>query len=79
MATFSRWVDGIAISKEIPQENLTADCWPVQVWGLLACENCELKDSDNCGGKVYLMRIRKGRYSATGYRVITKIERRLMK
>jgi hypothetical protein len=45
----------ITESKEIDQSELTGECWQVQFWGLSECEECEYKDTDECGGK----RIRK--------------------
>lgn len=38
-------------SRMVRQENLTAECWTVQVWGLGTCEECEAKDTDECGGQ----------------------------
>jgi len=38
-------------SKTIKQEQLTSECWGVQVWGPQGCEKCEYKDHDDCGGK----------------------------
>jgi len=35
----------------IQQADLTSECWSVQVWGFDACEKCELKGTDDCGGK----------------------------
>ncbi len=37
-------------SKEIDQSKLTSECWLIQFDGLAACENCEVKDTDECGG-----------------------------
>jgi len=36
--------------KEIDQSKLTSDCWMIQFKGLEACENCEFKNTDECGG-----------------------------
>lgn len=41
----------ITKSKEIDQSRLTSDCWLIQFDGLSACENCEAKDTPNCGGQ----------------------------
>lgn len=35
----------------IRQSELSAECWNIQVWGIEACENCEVKGTDECGGK----------------------------
>ena len=40
----------ITESKEIDQSKLTSDCWLIQFSGLSACENCEIKDTAECGG-----------------------------
>jgi len=37
-------------SKEVDQRSLTSDCWLIQFSGLKACESCELKNTDDCGG-----------------------------
>jgi len=45
---------GVVVEKEvieIDQSKLTSDCWLIQFKGLKACENCEAKDTDECGGK----------------------------
>jgi hypothetical protein len=78
MTMFNRWIDGVAISKKVEQSKLTADCWSVQVWGLLACVGCELENKPDCGGKVILMRIRKGRFPVTGIKGRVTVEGRLM-
>lgn len=39
------------IEKDIPQKNLTAECWLIQINGLSECEKCPYKDKENCGGK----------------------------
>ena len=41
----------ITESKIIDQSKLTSDCWPVQFSGLSACENCEVKNTPDCGGQ----------------------------
>ena len=35
----------------VNQNNLTAECWDIQIWGLKKCETCDLKGKRNCGGK----------------------------
>lgn len=37
--------------KEFNQNDLTSECWSVQFSGEDACTTCELKDTDECGGK----------------------------
>jgi len=37
-------------AKQIDQDTLTNDCWLVQFNGLSACENCENKGTNECGG-----------------------------
>lgn len=39
------------IEKEIPQNTLSAECWLVQINGLEACEDCELLNTEECGGQ----------------------------
>lgn len=38
-------------TKIIKQSELTAECWLIQFDGLKACEICEAKGTDECGGK----------------------------
>jgi len=52
----------IGRSKRIKQNDITSDCWMVQVWGIEYCSgngdpksSCEYLDTEECGGK----RIRK--------------------
>jgi hypothetical protein len=54
------------VSKEANLDKLTLDCWFVQVWGLKACERCELKGKPDCGGKKILKKIEKGRFPRYG-------------
>jgi len=53
-------------SKRIKQADLTSECWSVQVWGLVACERCELQGSRECGGRGVLKRIKRGEFPSTG-------------
>lgn len=44
-------------SREINQDELTQECWIVQVWGLDRCGDCEYFGTDKkphkeCGGKL---------------------------
>jgi len=41
----------ITESKEINQSELASDCWLIQTNGLLACGNCPVKDTPDCGGQ----------------------------
>ena len=41
----------VTITKTVHQNNITAECWLIQLYGLTACETCELKDTAECGGK----------------------------
>jgi len=36
--------------KTINQSDLTSDCWSIQFSGLSACETCEYKNTEDCGG-----------------------------
>lgn len=47
-------VDGELVtteSREVNQNDISSECWHVQFQGLKACESCEYRDSDECGGK----------------------------
>jgi hypothetical protein len=37
--------------KTIHQNNLSSECWMVQINGLKECETCEFKGKRDCGGK----------------------------
>jgi len=39
----------ITESKVMGQNKLTSDCWLIQFNGLSACENCDIKDTPDCG------------------------------
>lgn len=39
------------IIRSIPQNQMTSECWMVQMHGLEECEKCELKDTNECGGE----------------------------
>lgn len=45
--------------KQIDQSILTSDCWLVQFNGLVACENCEFKDTEECGGGKTLAKLKR--------------------
>ena len=38
-------------SKVIDQSKLTSDCWLIQFEGLKACANCEVLNTEECGGQ----------------------------
>lgn len=40
----------ITESKQVDQSKLTADCWIVQFNGIEACNECEYRDTKDCGG-----------------------------
>ena len=50
----------------IKQSELTSDCWSIQFTGIEACENCEYKDTDECGGKAIIKAIESGSYPKQG-------------
>ena len=52
-------------SRTISQSDLTSECWAVQIWGLDICENCPVKDTEECGGP----NIRKTGKNAKGHKV----------
>ena len=35
----------------IPQKDMTGECFLIQMSGISACESCEAKDTEDCGGK----------------------------
>jgi hypothetical protein len=35
----------------VRSQDLTPECWGVQLWGLGHCNECEFKDTGECGGK----------------------------
>ena len=35
---------------EVDQGQLTSDCWLIQFNGLQSCTDCDVKDTDECGG-----------------------------
>ncbi|MEA2104852.1 MAG: hypothetical protein U9P79_09475 [Candidatus Cloacimonadota bacterium] len=43
---------------EVEQSKLTSDCWLIQFRGLEACESCDLKGTDECGGGETLKRLK---------------------
>jgi hypothetical protein len=48
----------IISSKTIDQNKLTPDCWLIQFNGLIACKNCEFKNTKNCGGGATLKKLK---------------------
>jgi hypothetical protein len=51
---------------QVDQSRLTSDCWMIQVFGIHACSGCEVKDTDECGGKGIIAKIRKREYPYSG-------------
>jgi hypothetical protein len=44
--------------KVIKQSDLTSDCWLIQMFdGLNACDSCEARDTEDCGGGDTLARL----------------------
>jgi hypothetical protein len=43
--------DENSMARSISQKDLTSECWLVQMWGSDRCNTCNLKDTDDCGGK----------------------------
>lgn len=39
------------ISRNIPQNQMTEECWSIQFNGKEACLGCEFRNTDECGGK----------------------------
>jgi hypothetical protein len=37
--------------KKVHQDNLSEECWSVQIWGLDSCKTCEFFKKKDCGGK----------------------------
>ena len=50
----------------IQQSELTSDCWLIQIQGVEACTSCEVKDTDECGGKEILKQVKAGTYPSEG-------------
>lgn len=46
-------------SKIIDQSKMTSDCWLIQFSGLSACNTCEVRGTDECGGGKTLQRLSK--------------------
>jgi hypothetical protein len=52
--------------KRVYQNDLTSDCWPVQVWGLPYCRDCEYLATEDCGGYRIRKLILSGEYPKNG-------------
>lgn len=52
--------------KSIRQADLTSDCWGIQMWGLSACEECDYKGTDLCGGEAIIEKIKQGAFPEGG-------------
>ena len=44
--------------QEMDQVSLLNDCWAIQFEGLRACETCEFRKTEDCGGGATLKRLR---------------------
>jgi hypothetical protein len=53
------------ITKLIPQNKMTSECWGIQFQGIPACKRCEFVGTKDCGGK----KIRKTGKNAKGFAV----------
>jgi hypothetical protein len=40
--------------RRVKQRALSAECWLIQLWGKSACDTCEARGTDECGGKEIL-------------------------
>ena len=38
-------------AKRIPQNQMTSECWIVQLSDVQTCDTCEFIDTDECGGQ----------------------------
>ena len=47
----------ITQTKQIDQNKLTSDCWLIQFNGLSACESCEVRGTNDCGGSETLNKL----------------------
>jgi hypothetical protein len=53
--------------KTIKQNDLTSDCWTIQIFGISACEKCEYKNKKRfCGGMRIRKEIESGNYPKNG-------------
>ena len=43
--------------KIMKQSDLTSDCWIIQIWGIEYCKDCEVLNTDECGGQKIRKRI----------------------
>ena len=41
----------IVFSETIDQSDLSSECWNIQFHGPTVCKTCDLKDTNECGGK----------------------------
>jgi len=39
------------VSKRVRQSNLSDECWDIQVWGTWKCDQCDMKGTEECGGR----------------------------
>ena len=38
-------------ARTVRQDNLSSECWTIQMFGLDACKTCKFKGKRDCGGK----------------------------
>lgn len=50
----------------INSNDLTPDCWDIQMKGIKACDSCDVKNTPECGGKAIISKIITGTYPAHG-------------
>jgi len=62
-----------AKTKRVYQQDMTSDCWPVQVWGLGYCSGfgdygqmCEFLATEECGGYGVRRAILRGKFPVSG-------------
>lgn len=41
----------VSRGRSVPQNNMTSECWGIQLEGMAACDACVLKGDKGCGGK----------------------------
>ena len=43
--------------KTMKQSELTSECWMIQMFGIEKCDNCDVLNTDECGGQEIRKRI----------------------
>ena len=51
--------------KQVKQNEMTGECWSIQIWGVDYCRKCEYLGTKECGGK----RILKTGKNENGHRI----------